>query len=106
MTQPDQRRATRYEVQLPCRVYSPSSVFQDLSGLTLNMSRSGLLLSVKSATPPHHLPQVGQPARIVLELSQTASARRCVECHGRVVRAPQEERGLCLAFEFRRYQFV
>ncbi len=106
MTQPDQRRAIRYEVQLPCRVYSPGSVFRDLSGLTVNMSRSGLLLAVNPADPPTHLPQVGQAARIVLDLPHLASKQHSVECHGRVVRVPEQDRGLRLAFEFRRYQFV
>ena len=43
MTQLDLRRDTRYEVQLSCRIFSPLPSFSELAGVTLNMSRSGLL---------------------------------------------------------------
>lgn len=106
MQSPDLRRGTRYEVQLPCQVYSPARVFGNLSGVTLNISRSGLLLALEEAESPAHLPQVGHAARIVLELPRAASGRRYVECLGRVVRVGREAEAYRIAFEFRRYQFI
>jgi hypothetical protein len=96
----------RYEVRLPCRVYSPARVFGNVTGVTLNMSRSGLLLALAEAESPRHLPRVGQAARIVLELPHAASGQRCIECLGRVVRIGKEADSLQLAFKFRRYQFI
>ncbi len=106
MTTPEHRRGTRYEVQLPCRVSLTGSIFREFSALTVNMSRSGVLLALQQAAPQMPLPQIGQAARIVLELPHLTSERRCVECHGRVVRVPVGGDGPRLAFEFRRYQFI
>ena len=106
MTSPDLRRGTRFEVQLPCQVYSPAKAFEDLSGVTLNMSRCGLLLALEETGSPTRLPQVGQAARILLELPPAASDRRCVECLGRVVRIGQGADSLRVAFEYRRFQFI
>ena len=98
------RRGLRYEVQLPCQVFSPAKSFATFSGVTQNMSRSGLLLALEQAEPASHLPEVGQAVRIVLELPRTVPERRCVECLGRVVRIDRDSPSV--AFEFRRYMFT
>ena len=98
------RRGLRYEVQLPCQVFSPAKSFATFSGVTQNMSRSGLLLALEQAEPASHLPEVGQAVRIVLELPRTVPERRCVECLGRVVRIDRDFPSI--AFELRRYQFT
>ncbi len=100
----DLRRGLRYEVRLPCQVFSPLRAFENLSGVTLNMSRSGVLLTLEQTDPPSRLPVVGQVARIVLELPRSTHERRCVECRGRVVRVDKDSTSV--AFEFRRFQFT
>ncbi|MFB3776632.1 MAG: PilZ domain-containing protein [Bryobacteraceae bacterium] len=104
MVERDSRRGVRYEVRLQCQVYSPAKVFEDLTGVTQNMSRTGVLLSLEQTNASARLPEVGQAARIVLELPRSAPERRCVECLGRVVRVDREFPSV--AFEFRRYQFT
>jgi hypothetical protein len=100
----DPRRGKRYEVRLACRVESLSGVSVKLSGVTLNVSRSGLLASFDATDAP--TPQVGQTARILLELPQAADiGNRCVECGGRVVRTGDSSDPHSFAFEFRRIQF-
>jgi hypothetical protein len=100
----DHRRGVRYEVRLHCQVSSPGNVFGNLTGVTQNMSRSGLLLDVRAEGPPDRLPEVGQAARILLELPRSAPEKRCVECLGRVVRVDKE--APAVAFEFRRVMFT
>jgi hypothetical protein len=106
MNTPDLRRDARYDVQLICRVSSPFETFGDLSGVTLNMSRSGMLVSFDEVQPLQLMPVVGQPARITLELPRSPSPqRRCIECVGRVVRLGEGAESRCVAFELRRYEF-
>jgi hypothetical protein len=106
MTTLDARRATRFDVQLTCRVSSPLQNFSRLSGVTLNMSRCGLLATFEEAAPLEPMPAIGQPARIILELPQSRSVpRRCLECLARVVRVAQEPASRQVAFDLRRFQF-
>lgn len=100
----DQRRGMRYAVRLSCQVFSPGKVFGDLTGVTQNMSRSGLLLDLEANGSQPVLPQVGQAARILLELPRSEPQRRCVECLGRVVRVDRQSPAV--AFEFRRVAFT
>ncbi len=100
----DYRRGVRYEVRLSCQVSSPGKVFADLTGVTQNMSRSGLLLELEQDESAARLPEVGQAARILLELPRATLERRCVECLGRVVRI--DRKGPAVAFEFRRVTFT
>ncbi len=102
----DLRRGERYPVQLVCRVSSPFETFDDLSGVTLNMSRSGVLISLDETGPSQPMPVVGQPARITLELPlPPGPQRRCIECVGRVVRLGDGAGSRSVAFELRRYEF-
>ena len=106
MTPPDSRRGTRYQVRLPCEILSPSRVFSRLSGVTLNMSRTGLLASFLDTGATPSVPRVGHVARIIVELPLSSAAeRRCVECVGHVVRAGQGSDPGRFAFEFRRFRF-
>jgi hypothetical protein len=80
--------------------------FGDLSGVTLNMSRSGLLVSLDAAGPSRPMPLVGQPARITLQLPPTPGPqRRCIECVGHVVRLGQGAEARAVAFDLMRYEF-
>ena len=103
----DQRRNLRFDVRLPCELWSPFRAFDTLSGVTLNMSRVGLLFSPEQDLEGRLLPQVGHAARVVLRLPGSGQdSARCVECLGRVVRLEEEEDSRRIALEFRRYQFT
>jgi hypothetical protein len=102
----DLRRGTRYLVQLLCRVTSPLQAFGDLSGMTLNMSRSGVLISFPEAGPRQVIPNIGAPARILVELPHPPqSSPRCLDCLGRVVRVDQRDAACHVAFVVRRFEF-
>ena len=104
MAIPDARRGKRFQVQLPCEVSSPSRVFGNLSGVTQNMSRSGVLAAFRNTEISRPMPRVGDVARIVVELPLDAAlGRRCVEGLGYVVRMGQNPGQV--AFEFRRSRF-
>jgi|GEM_PF-2066356 hypothetical protein len=106
MTATEMRRATRYEVQLNCRVSSPVQSFRDLSGVTVNMSRLGMLAifgEVDESDPP---PPVGTPVRITVELPGPAGKPpRILECLGRVARIGETAYPRQVAFILQRYQF-
>lgn len=103
----DQRMNPRFDVRLQCELWSPFRAFDTLSGVTVNMSRVGLLFSPEHSLEGRLLPQVGHAARVVLQLPGPADvSARCVECLGRVVRLEEEEDSRRIALEFRRYQFT
>ena len=106
MTQLDLRRDTRYEVQLSCRISSPLRTFSEVTGVTLNMSRSGLLAVFGEAESPEVSPLVGTPVRIRVELpGPSGKPTRCVECLGRVARVSEQSAPRQVAFALQRYQF-
>ena len=101
----DSRRSNRFEVQLMCKVFSPSRTFADIGGVTLNVSRSGVLVSFGDLGTLQQVLAIGQPARILMELPNTLGyQRRYVDCLGRVVRVCQGDNSHQVAFELRRYQ--
>jgi c-di-GMP-binding flagellar brake protein YcgR len=107
MIRHDQRRNARYEVQLPCEVMSPFRAFDKLAGVTLNMSRVGLLFYLEEAAEGRLLPQIGHAARIVVQLPDSGrEPGRCIECLGRVVRLEEQDNSRRIAIEFRRHQFT
>jgi len=77
-----------------------------LTGTTANVSRSGILVRFPELTTPGELPQVGEQARVVIDLPPSANyAPRTLDCTARVVRS--EESGgsaPALAFEVHRMQ--
>ncbi len=106
MTQLDLRRDTRYEVQLSCRIFSPLPSFSELSGVTLNMSRSGLLAVFGEAGSSDAGPSVGTPVRIAVELpGSSGKSTRYIECLGRVARVGDQSASRQVAFALQRYQF-
>jgi len=107
MIEHDQRRGKRYEVGLPCRLFSPFQAFEKLSGVTVNMSRNGVLLAIEQNVDPERSPQVGHAARIVLQLPGSGREKgRYVECMGRVVRIEDKPNLMRIALEFRRFEFI
>ena len=106
MTQLDLRRDMRYEVQLSCRISSPLRSFSEVAGVTLNMSRSGLLAVFGEAGSADVNPSVGAPVRIRVELpGPHGKPSRCVECLGRVARVGDESAPRQVAVALQRYQF-
>jgi hypothetical protein len=106
MTEVDSRRGVRYAVQLSCKVSSPLRFFNELTGVTLNMSRCGLLAMFGVAAADQPTPLVGTPVRITLNLPNApGKPARHLECLGRVVRVSEEHVPLQVAFSLQRYQF-
>jgi len=103
----DQRHATRFDLQLRCRVFSPFRAFSDFSGVTANLSRTGVLVRMDAAEPDQRTPTVGDAARIVLELPGNAAvAPKCLDCEATVVRADALRKGSWeYGFRIRRIQF-
>jgi hypothetical protein len=102
----DRRQETRHAVERPCRVALESPPLDELTGVTTNVSRSGMLVRFPDFTPLGELPRIGEQARVVIDLPPSAKyAPRTLECFVRVVRA--EGSGgdpLALAFEVQRMQ--
>lgn len=106
MTQLDLRRDTRYEVQLSCRISSPLRSFNELAGVTLNMSRSGLLAVFSEARSSDASPLVGTPVRITVELpGSRGKLAHYLECLGRVARVNEQSDPRQVAVALQRYQF-
>ena len=106
MTDLDLRRDTRYAVQLSCRVSSPLQSFNALSGVTLNMSRSGLLAVFGEAGGLVPAPLVGTPVRITVELpGAPGKSPRVLECLGRVARVGDDTSLRQVGFILQRYLF-
>jgi len=107
MLEHDQRRNPRFDVQLPCQIWSPFRAFDSLAGLTLNMSRAGLLFSPDLGVEGRVLPEAGHAVRVTLQLPGTELEQaRCVECLGRIVRLEDRDNSRRIALEFRRYHFT
>jgi hypothetical protein len=83
----DRRRRRRFEMRQGCRVSSPEMRFDALFGITQDVSLSGALVTFRGQPDSGERVQVGQRARIMLELPRhTTSVPRCLECKATVVR--------------------
>jgi hypothetical protein len=83
----DRRRERRHAVERPCRVTSGTRASEGLGGVTLNISREGMLIKFPEGSLSSLLPKVGAAARVVIDLPRSANyAARSLECTGRVVR--------------------
>lgn len=83
----DRRRRRRFEMRLACRVLSPEMRFDALIGITHDVGRSGALVMFRGEPASAGRMQVGERARLVLELPRhTNFPPRCLECKAKVVR--------------------
>ena len=83
----DRRRRRRFEMRLSCRVFSPEMRFEALIGITLDVGRSGALVMFRGQPASAGRLQVGERARLVLELPRhTDFSPRCLECKAKVMR--------------------
>ena len=97
----DRRQEDRHEVQRACLVTPAATAQGEMSGITTNVSRSGMLVSFPGFALSEMLPRVGEFARILIELPKNVKfGQRALECGGRVVRAEADRReSPQLAFE-------
>ena len=106
MTSLDARRAMRFPIRLACHVGPSSRPSDELPGITLNMSRNGLLATFEQREFMQSLLELGGTARVIVELPGSANLpRRCLECMGRVVRVEQGPASQKVAFELERLEF-
>ena len=100
----DRRQATRHAVERPCHLKLNADPSEQLSGLTTNMSRSGILVRFPEAPADGVLPSVGEQASLEVDLPPSDKyAPRSLECVGRVVRIESEgEKTSSLALEVER----
>ena len=97
----DRRHKLRHRVQRPCRVEPAEASLGEMTGIAIDISRSGLLVQIPGVAVTNLLPKVGETARIVIDLPPSANYEpRSLECTARVVRvAGQDQGNPSLAFE-------
>ena len=102
----ESRRGVRYPVELDCRVSTRSDPKRPSSGRTVNVSRCGVLVSFDRGGSAWVRPEVGDPARVMLELPNASQIRGCcVECMCRVARVHDRPGAHSVAFDVVRYRF-
>ena len=102
----DLRRGVRYPVELDCFVSPVSDPSASEPGKTVNMSSCGVLISFDRIDPTRVMPQLGDVARVVVELPNAPYFRGCrLECKCRVVRVDQQADTQMVAFDVKRYHF-
>jgi hypothetical protein len=101
----EQRKAQRFEIQLPVEVLRAGSEHLHQSGKTRNISSSGVLfLSGREI-------EVGGPIEYVVTLTTESGATVHLRCMGKVMRlsriesAPEEE-AFAVAVTLERYEFM
>ena len=101
------RRGIRFPVHLNCRVSPLSKAIANLSGHTVNISRSGLLVSFDGTGPLPALPEVGKAARVVLELPGVPYFRGWwLACGCEVARVVEQTGVPQVAFKVKRWRVV
>lgn len=102
----EMRRGSRYPVQLECRLSPCLTSAASIPGRTVNMSSCGVLVSFDAAERLPATAEVGDVARLVLELPQAPYFRGCwLDCMCRVVRVAEQAGALLVAFDVKRYHF-
>jgi PilZ domain-containing protein len=81
------RRGRRFELALKCHVWLPSAPAAEVSGVTVDISRSGLLVKLSLNDMTSRLPKPGEAVKIELDLPHSPNIlQRCLECMTRAVR--------------------
>jgi hypothetical protein len=84
----DRRQEQRLDVQRPCKVRPAAAPAVEMTGITENVSRSGMLVKFENSVISDLLPAVGEGVRITFDLPRNANfTPRSLECTGRIVRA-------------------
>jgi hypothetical protein len=75
------------EVRLKCRITSPRIWPRSTTGMTENISRSGVLVRWDECSAEPDLPGLGEPVTLEIELPANHSfVRKCIYCQAIVVR--------------------
>ena len=83
----NRRENPRMEVRLKCRITSPRIWPRSTTGMTENISRSGILVRWDECSPEPDLPGLGEPVTLEIELPAHHSfVRKCIHCQAIVVR--------------------
>jgi hypothetical protein len=100
----DRRQEQRHAVERPCHVSSGTFFMDAVPGVTMNVSRAGMLVKFPGSCISELLPKIGARVRILIDLPTSANyAPRSLECTGRVVRAAGSDSNVpVLAFEIHR----
>lgn len=103
----DRRVDSRLDVRLPCYVGLPNNHARRLAGVTVNVSRSGMLVSWRRNGPAGELPAPGDVMTAEIELPASRSfGRRCMHCQVTVVRIREDDADAArVAFRVNRMQF-
>jgi hypothetical protein len=103
----DRRVDPRVEVRLRCHVDLPASKLSLFVGMTVNMSRSGILLAWDTQGLVSRPPEAGDLVSVDIELPENHSfGRRCMYCQASVVRVTAGEHGVAMvALQVNQMQF-
>jgi hypothetical protein len=83
----EQRRTRRFKLQLPVEVTRSGADRVNTSGLTKNISSSGVLFTAERE------PDLGGPIEYVITLNQDGTQAVNLRCIGKVLRAERMETG-------------
>src|SRR5512138_2501125 len=102
----DRRIERRHHVERPCRVTLGPAAPEGIDGMTMNISRAGVLVRFPGVGISSLLPKIGADARVIIDLPPSANyPPRTLECKGRVVRdLTAQDSSAALAFEIQQMQ--
>ncbi len=103
----DRRADPRVEVRLRCHLDLPSSKLSLFVGMTVNMSRSGILVAWDTQRVMGTVPKPGDLVGVDIELpANHAFGRRCMYCQTIATRvAPGESGATLVALQVSQMQF-
>jgi hypothetical protein len=102
----ERRRGKRYSVRLDCSVSLLSDPTASVLAQTVNMSNRGVLVSLNGNEPLPAGFEVGQRARVLLELPQVPYFRGCwLDCGCEVVRVVWQNGKHLLGLHVARHHF-
>ncbi len=102
----EQRKAQRFEIQLPVEVLRAGGERLPQSGKTRNISSSGVLFVAGREV------EVGGPIEYVVTLTTESGAKVNLRCMGKVMRleridpATEDEEAFAVAVTLERYEFM
>jgi hypothetical protein len=100
----EQRRTRRFELELPLAITRAGSERVSVSGITKNISSTGVLFTSPSS------PDLGGPIEYIITLHQTGPQPVTLRCVGKVLRSQRrngdERRDFEVAATLERYEFV
>lgn len=101
----EKRANCRFGVRLSCRIRRDNSP-EVVDGTTIDIGRSGALISLENSVYPGWLPQPGNALilEILLPVNRTFGPR-CVLCEGMAVRTSYQAERRVLAVSFEQVEF-